>query len=363
MKLLADIRKLALSSLGMLAVSAFVLTACDSTIYDYEGDCDPHFKVGFRYDMNMKFVDAFSTEVKSVSLYVFDSTGKFVKSFESTVDAMASNNYMMDVDLAPGKYSLLAWCGLNDGLHSYDVPSLTPGSSTMEELKNTLKRQAADDGTAVVGEIDQLYHGIANADFPDEEGVHIAIVPLMKDTNRVKVVLQNLSEDSAMGVDDYKIFITAENGKLDYDNSLMKDELLTYVPYYTQEGASEIIVTTRADEDGEADQPASDGKQYNLLMSEMNLSRMVKNWQTPYKLHITDADGNNIITVSLVELFLLVKGKEYQSMDDQEYLDREDDFNMTFFLYSSGSEEKPTYVGAEIIINDWKVVLQDTELN
>ena len=334
MKLLADIRKLALSSLGMLAVSAFMLTACDSTIYDYEGDCDPHFKVGFRYDMNMKFVDAFSTEVKSVSLYVFDSTGKFVKSFESTVDAMASNNYMMDVDLAPGKYSLL--------------------------LKNTLKRQAADDGTAVVGEIDQLYHGIANADFPDEEGVHIAIVPLMKDTNRVKVVLQNLSEDSAMGVDDYKIFITAENGKLDYDNSLMADELLTYVPYYTQEGASEIIVTTRADEDGEAEQPASDGKQYNLLMSEMNLSRMVKNWQTPYKLHITDADGNNIITVSLVELFLLVKGKEYQSMDDQEYLDREDDFNMTFFLYSSG-EDDSTYIGAEIIINNWKVVLQDVD--
>ena len=362
MKLLADIRKLALSSLGMLAVSAFVLTACDSTIYDYEGDCDPHFKVGFRYDMNMKFVDAFSTEAKSVSLFVFDSTGKFVKSFESTVDAMASNNYMMDVDLAPGKYSLLAWCGLNDGLHSYDVPTLTPGSSTMQELKNTLKRQAADDGTAVVGEIDQLYHGIAEADFPDEEGVHTAIVPLMKDTNRLKVVLQNLSEDSAMGVDDYKIFVTAENGKLDYDNSLMADELLTYVPYYTQEGASEIIVTTRADEDGEAEQPASDGKQYNLLMSEMNLSRMVKNWQTPYKLHITDADGNNIITVSLVELFLLVKGKENQSMDDQEYLDREDDFNMTFFLYSSGKEEeKKTFVGAEIIINGWNITMQDVD--
>ena len=357
MKLLADIRKLALSSLGMLAVSAFMLTACDSTIYDYEGDCDPHFKVGFRYDMNMKFVDAFSTEVKSVSLFVFDSTGKFVKSFESTVDAMASNNYMMDVDLAPGKYSLLAWCGLNDGLNSYDVPTLTPGSSTMEELKNTLKRQAADDGTAVVGEIEQLYHGIANADFPDEEGVHIAIVPLMKDTNRVKVVLQNLSENT-MSVDDYKIFITAENGKLDYDNSLMADELLTYEPYYTQEGSSEVIVTTR-------DEQPSDGKQYNLLMSEMNLSRMVKNWQTPYKLHITDADGNNIITVSLVELFLLVKGKENQSMDDQEYLDREDDFNMTFFLYDAGGpdEEKDTYVGAEIIINDWKIVLQDTELN
>ncbi|MBQ8485629.1 MAG: FimB/Mfa2 family fimbrial subunit [Bacteroidaceae bacterium] len=354
MKLLADIRKLALSSLGMLAVSAFMLTACDSTIYDYEGDCDPHFKVGFRYDMNMKFVDAFSTEVKSVSLYAFDSSGKFVKSFETTVESMASNNYMIDVDLAPGKYSLLAWCGLNDGLHSYDVPSLTPGSSTMQELKNTLKRQAADDGTAVVGEIDQLYHGIAEADFPDEEGVHTAIVPLTKDTNRVKVVLQNLSENNTMSMDDFKIFITAENGKMDYDNSLMTDELLTYVPYYSQEGSSEIIVTTRDEQQGE-------GKIYNLLMTEMNTARLVKNWQTPYKLHITDADGNNLITVSLVELFLLVKGKENQSMDDQEYLDREDDFNMTFFLYNAGSDEKTTYIGAEVIINDWKIVMQDVD--
>ena len=47
-------------------------------------------------------------------------------------------------------------------------------------------------------------------------------------------------------------------------------------------------------------------------------------------------------------------------MDDQEYLDREDDFNMTFFLYSSG-EDDSTYIGAEIIINNWKVVLQDVD--
>ena len=346
MKLLADIRKLALSSLGMLAVFAFVLTSCDSAIYDYEGDCTPKFKVGFRYDMNMKFVDAFSTEVKSVSLYVFDSNGKFVKSFESTVDAMASNDYMMDVDLVPGRYSLLAWCGLNDGLNSYDVPSLTPGTSTMQELKNTMKRQAA-----VVGEIDQLYHGMVDAVFPDEEGVHTAIVPLTKDTNRLKVVLQDLT--NSKNVSDFKVFVTAENGKMDYDNSLMADELLTYEPYFSQVGSSEIIVSTRAGEQ-------SGGNTYNLLMTEMNFGRLVKNWRTPYKLHITDASGNNLITVSLVELFLLVKGKENQNMDDQEYLDREDDFNMTFFLYGSG-EETETYISAEIIINDWKVVLQDVE--
>lgn len=350
MKFLADIRKMALSSLGMLAVFTFLLASCDSEIYDYEGDCTPKFKVGFRYDMNMKFVDAFSTEVKSVSLYIFDSNGKFVKSYESTVDAMAANDYLLDVDLVPGKYSLLAWCGLNDSLHSYDVPALTPGTSTMQELKNTMKRQAAD-GKAVVGEIDQLYHGMVDAVFPDEEGVHTAIVPLTKDTNRLKVVLQDLT--NSKNVSDFKVFVTAENGKMDYDNSLMADELLTYEPYFSQVGSSEIIVSTRAGEQ-------SGGNTYNLLMTEMNFGRLVKNWRTPYKLHITDASGNNLITVSLVELFLLVKGKENQNMDDQEYLDREDDFNMTFFLYGSG-EETETYISAEIIINDWKVVLQDVE--
>ena len=350
MKFLADIRKMALSSLGMLAVFTFLLASCDSEIYDYEGDCTPKFKVGFRYDMNMKFVDAFSTEVKSVSLYIFDSNGKFVKSYESTVDAMAANDYLLDVDLVPGKYSLLAWCGPNDGLHSYDVPALTPGTSTMQELKNTLKRQSAD-GKAVVGEIDQLYHGMVDAVFPDEEGVHTAIVPLTKDTNRLKVVLQDLT--NSKNVSDFKVFVTAENGKMDYDNSLMADELLTYEPYFSQVGSSEIIVSTRAGEQ-------SGGNTYNLLMTEMNFGRLVKNWRTPYKLHITDASGNNLITVSLVELFLLVKGKENQNMDDQEYLDREDDFNMTFFLYGSG-EETETYISAEIIINDWKVVLQDVE--
>ena len=48
-------------------------------IYDDEGDCDPHYKVKFRYDMNMKFADAFSNEVNAVTLYVVDeSTGRIV---------------------------------------------------------------------------------------------------------------------------------------------------------------------------------------------------------------------------------------------------------------------------------------------
>lgn len=350
MRLLAEIRKMVLGSLSLLALSAGVLTACDDAIYDDEGNCTSVYKVGFTYDKNMKFADAFASEVKTVSLYAFDTSGRFVKSFNSSVAAMASNGYQMDVDLAPGQYKLVAWCGLNDGMNSYIVPTLSPGDP-MTALTNTVRREA--DG--VVKEIDQLYYGAADVSFPDEEGIHSVKVPLMKDTNRIKIILQSLS-GTILGVEDFKFYITSEDGKMNYDNSLMPDEVLTYQPYFMQAGSAEVI--TRADEEGET-------QQLGLVMAELNTARLVKDWQTRTWLHITNAEGKNIITVPLIDMFLLIKGKYGQNMSDQEFLDRQDDFNMTFFLYDSYSgegEPEQQWMSSEIIINSWKVVLQDADL-
>ena len=350
MRLLAEIRKMVLGSLSLLALSAGVLTACDDAIYDDEGNCTPVYKVNFRYDYNMKFADAFASEVKTVSLYAFDASGKFVKSFNGSVAAMAANGYQMDVDLAPGQYKLVAWGGLNDGMNSYNVPTLSPGDP-ITALTNTLKR----DENAVVKEIDQLYHGMADVTFPDQEGVHSVTVPLVKDSNRIKIILQSLS-GTILNVEDFKFYITSEDGKMNYDNSLMPDEVLTYQPYFMQSGSAEVI--TRAEEEGET-------QQLGLVMAELNTARLVKDWQTRTWLHITNAEGKNIITVPLIDMFLLIKGKYGQNMSDQEFLDRQDDYNMTFFLYDSYSgegEPEHEWMSSEIIINKWKVVLQDADL-
>ena len=50
-------------------VCALTLLGCDSVIYDGEGDCSVNYRVKFRYDMNLKFADAFAREVESVTLY------------------------------------------------------------------------------------------------------------------------------------------------------------------------------------------------------------------------------------------------------------------------------------------------------
>lgn len=64
---------------GLLAVVAFMgLSSCSGMIFDDEGDCNPYYKVRFRYDMNLKFADAFRNEVNAVTLYAVDGHGNIV---------------------------------------------------------------------------------------------------------------------------------------------------------------------------------------------------------------------------------------------------------------------------------------------
>ena len=75
-------------------------------------------------------------------------------------------------------------------------------------------------------------------------------------------------------------------------------------------------------------------------------------------LTITNDKGEKVLSIPLIDYALLVKGHYNRDMDNQEYLDRQDEFNMTFFL-----DEDDTWVDSYIIINSWKVVLNNEDLN
>ncbi len=50
--------------------------------------------------------------------------------------------------------------------------------------------------------------------------------------------------------------------------------------------------------------------------------------------------------------------EEYnRTMDDQEFLDREDDYVMTFFL-----DENNKWINSYILIHSWRVVLNNVEI-
>lgn len=330
MKALSQIRSMAVCQLlGWLA--ALVVTSCDGVIYDEEGDCEVTYQVKFRYDMNMKFADAFAHEVKSVKLYVFDAdTEQLV--WQSAGEPVDKENFVMEMDVPAGNYKLLAWCGLMNG-ESFTL---------QEDLSCKLNRNHDADGQAAVdADLAPLYHGVLECSLPDEPGVHTVTMSLTKNTNVVRVLLQHLSGEP-MDKDQFSFRITDTNGWMAMDNSLLPDETITYHAWSTEAvsaGTESKAVT-----------------EVNGLLAELTVARLVKG-QNPQLVITRNDSGREVVRIPLIDMALLIKGNYNRDMSDQEYLDRQDEYNMTFFL-----DESESWMNAYIYINSWKVVLQYNDL-
>ena len=328
-----------------IVIHSLALHSCERVIFDNEGDCSVNYQVKFRYDYNMKYADAFAHEVNTVTLYLIDDNGNVVWQRTEQGEALAQEGYAMNVDVEPGQYNLLAWCGTTDK-GSFSIPETTVGT----ELTCTLNRQHNADGTAFVSEeIDRLYHGwLPGQTFGDIEGTYTYTVPLVKNTNNVRVVLQHLSGE-AIDKDKFIFTITDENGCMDWDNSLLQDEPMTYYAWHVEAGQAgmetygeETFVPTRAT--------------FSAAIAELTVPRLVKSQNT--RLTVTNRESGKVVfSIPLIDYALLVKGFYNRDMGDQEYLDRQDEYDMVFFL-----DAGDRWLDTHIYINSWKVVLQNAGL-
>lgn len=314
-------------------------SACNGLVYDGEGDCEPKFRVEFRYDHNLKFADAFDREVPRVTLYVLDKSG------EVAWQGTTTQNFMdLPSSLAPGTYDLLAWAG-TDTLASWQATEL---------LGRRLERQ---DGH-VRGKIDALFHGRKDQiHLPDSEGVYIYDVPLVKDVNSVCVVLQHMSGEP-VDPEAFDFTVTEANGLMDARNVLLPDQPLTYHAWRTASatagGAGEKEKTNSALRPP-LTAPAS---QWSAALAELTVGRLMADRKT--YLTVTRRDGQQVFSVPLTDYALMVKSfydDRIKNLSDQEYLDRQDQYNMTFFLNEDGS-----WMDAYILINSWHVVLQNSDI-
>lgn len=339
-----------------LALAYMTVCSCDSVIYDDEGDCTPHYRVKFRYDYNMKYADAFAHEVSVVTLYLLDGNDSIVWRRMERGDALAADGYAIDIDggIPPGEYSLRAWCGTDDR-RSFVVP----GADRGRQLTCRLNREyTAGGGVFVDKDLDRLFYGrLDNLTFSGGEGVYTYTVPLVKNTNNIRVVLQNLTEGEALDAGQFSFFITSDNGFMDWDNSLIADETVTYRAWHTG--------TASADFDGGTGEEGEGGNAggtrqtavgvQNAVVAELTTSRLVKGRETRLVI-VNNGTGAEVLNIPLIDYALLVKGYYNRDMADQEFLDRQDVFDLVFFL-KNGS-----WLGSQVYINSWRIVLQDTEL-
>jgi len=343
MKRLARIPGLKIWTLLLLLTGT--VSACD-VLEEEEEDCAVY--VRFKYDMNMEFADAFQNAVNSVTLYAFDQDG--VLAFQKTEegDLLKQNGYRMRLDgishSDKAKYDFITWAGEPDNA-SFTIPVLTVGQHTKEDLYCQLNR--AGDGI-VNDNLDDLFHGqVTDLNFgraamqPGEE----VVMPLVKNTNSIRIILQQVS-GKPLNVDDFQFSITDKNGKMNYDNTLLdKDIEINYQAWHTSDGNVSL-------DEGQVQESTSE---INVAIAELSVARLMADMEP--ELTITNADGEKVLSIPLVDCALLYKREKYSDMPNQEFLDREDEYNFTFFL-----DENNNWISSSIIINAWRLVFQNSDL-
>jgi len=270
--------------------------------------------VKFKYDYNMQYADAFHTQVDKVELYVFDREGRFLFSQTEEGEVLTTGNYRMPVELPFGEYRFLAWAGHGD---SYHAPQLTVGTS-ITEARLKLKRPAS---LIVDTQLEQLWYGeIIDVNFTGKTN-QVEVINLIKDTNVITFQFQSVSPYGwGIELEDYEFEIFESNGYLDYDNSLMQDDMLTYKPYYEKQLSDEGVKV------------------------EFAIMRLLEDRQT--RMIVTEKASNvQVFNISLRD-YLGMTLSQYQNMEFQEYLDRQWEWHIVFFLSDS-------WVATQININDW----------
>ncbi len=326
------------------AVAGLSLSSCNDLIYDYEGDCDPHYKARFIFDHNLKYADAFANEVNAVTLYITDpATGRIVWQKSESGDALRTGDYLMDIDgIAPGDYNLMAWCGEGVGEH-FAVPE----ADVHTGLTCTLRRD--EDTPEIRHRLKNLYYGKLTArTFPDDEGTYIFNVPLIKNTNEVNIVLQHLSGEP-VDKDDFIFSVVDGNSHMDWDNSLLEVPDTRYYAYRTMSGNAGIDYP-------EAEQTSRATTNMSACVANITTGRLTTEHSNRMMVQVHKKDGSLVLSIPLIQYALLVKGSHYE-MPDQEYLDRQDKYDLVFFL-----DEGNRWIDTYIYINSWKLVLQSIEI-
>ena len=291
--------------LGIVLIN-FAFSSCER-IYEDLAPCPHGVSLRFIYDYNMEYANAFAKKVDCLTLLVYDENGNYVDTRIVTGTELQDENYRMKLDLKQGNYHFVAYGGLACNKSSF-LMKYTPGEGTgYTDLQVEL----------------------------DSEGT----VEMMKNTNNIRVVLQQMNGEP---VDDkkFEFEITDDNILFSYDNNLLENGMVTYTPWAQGQASAGFT---------------DEGREVVVAYAELSTSRlMVRDWYSPKLTVRRKADGVEIINIPLINYLLMLKSDLYASMDSQEFLDRESEWSMIFFL-SPNLEWIKTYIK----INDWTVRIND----
>lgn len=306
-----------------------------TAIFAMLSEPETKYYVEYIYDMNMKFADAFYSQVGSVELFVFDTTGKLVKTYDASTaagDGLDIRGYRMDVsDLEPGTYEFIAWCGLENN-PAFKLPATI---AKREDLTVALQHDGSSDQF-----LKSLFHGrVAEVTLLEKPqgNEQTVTVKLTKDTNNINLSLTQLG-NAEMKVGQFEISMVDSNGKMDYTNALAGKDSIEYLPWTLTYGQEDFTGSDLAE------------GAVNYMHAELSTSRLMADHDPV--IVITDKEsGKVVISIPLVQWVKVFRSQQYATMSDQEYLDREDEYNVVLYLENNNHG----WTAVSVVINDWRV--------
>lgn len=319
----------------IIGILLFIASVTSSCVYDDQSDCTLDLR--FRYVYNMQNADGFSHEADEVEVYVFDSDKHLVGKYHT--DVAKDKECVMHLPLpAPGKYTFVAWARGNkvSGDEAFFKMPASGDGTTIESLSARLQRSS----DRANHKLNSLLNGTLETEVSGANRHHT--IDMMKCTNAIRVVMMPSKPGKMLASEDFDIHIEGNNAWLAYDASTYQADPVSYYPYYQKLEMKEG--------------PAVDGEINNAVVADLNTSRIMYGTNPRLIIH-NNKTNKKLLDIDLAWfLTLQAIGEHKGEWSNQEYLDRQDEYAMTFFF------DGDVWMRARIVVNGWVLSLEETEL-
>ena len=356
--------------LGVLMLTV-ATTGCEP-IFESLGDCEGGVRLRFVYEYHMmRNANAFPGYVDCVTVYVFDTAGNYVTQYTETSDVLQDENYRMELSLDTGSYNLVAYGGLACSNPRFNIspdwndPTVTGGNQ--KDIKVSVPLDATGVSDKQLHNLEErtggLFYGVLpltiTRDDVEKPGYREETVEMMNDVNNIQVILQELDDPYTLDIADFDIRIIDDNFVLNSENKVVEigeynDFQPYYRPYATENrvmGYVDYVPSNGAHLEGDEERPVQ------VACAEFSTSRLITGHASSARLVITQkSTGEKIADLPLITYLLAIRGfGDSWIKSDQEFLDRQNRWNLMLFL------QHGVWYNVRIMVNSWVVRLNDAD--
>lgn len=327
--------------IAALALMGLAMTSCDSSfVFEDLRPCVPDYRVKLSYVHNMGFEERVS-QVEAAEVYAFDKEGKLAAVATADRQKLIDNNWTLPIDLERFEnYDLVIWGGL-----VADSPFSLDGSRAVTSKDDLTCRLATTTHYTGLENSDKhfpgLFHGVSNVTYDVEDGIQEHKVELIKNTNDIHVLIQK-ETGAPMEDDYYDVEITDANGVMDHTNAVSGNKILYNHHNFTI---------------GDFKVPDGNGGEENTYVSsgkwDFSVARLMEGSDAKLQIRL---DASNIVLVEENLVDLLLHAKRDPKMPDQEFLDRQDTYYITYRL-----RVEEDWLHISVYVNNWLVIKNDIE--